>query len=327
MPGEASGGEPKARRPLRVLVVEDSERDALLLIRELRHHGYEPAWERVETEQDLRAALVRQPWDIVLTDHNMPHFSSIAALHVVKDTGVDLPLIIVSGTIGEDVAVEAMKSGAHDYVMKGRLGRLAPAVGRELEAAETRRAVRRMEQMLRDNEARLRAALEAELARRAAPEEVGTEPTPPAVAAAHAAAAAMAPGTAGTSTLLVGGDETLRRAFREAFDPSLVNVAFAATPEEAMEQCRDGRVGVIYVDLDSSRARGIQFLRQVSTALPNARLFVLTGLSEESIVTPLWAAAKEGAVFELIRKPLGPHSIRALTKWTEPAAGRKPGAR
>jgi PAS domain S-box-containing protein len=126
-------------KPLSCLMVEDSEDDALLVLRQLRSGGYEVTSERVETADAMRAALDRRPWDVVISDYKMPHFSGIAALEVLKATGKDLPFIIVSGTIGEDVAVGAMKAGAHDYIMKGRLARLVPVLERELRDATGRR--------------------------------------------------------------------------------------------------------------------------------------------------------------------------------------------
>ena len=123
---------------IRLLVVEDSEDDAALLLRELRREGYEPIIERVDTAEAMNAALERQEWDIVISDHQMPQFSAPEALKLLQQSGQDLPFIIVSGAIGEDVAVEAMRAGAHDCVMKDNLSRLAPAVDRELREAEVR---------------------------------------------------------------------------------------------------------------------------------------------------------------------------------------------
>jgi diguanylate cyclase (GGDEF)-like protein len=135
--------------PLRVLIVEDSENDALLLVRELRRGGYAPTFHRVDTSESMHAALARQPWDLVITDHKMPRFDSNAALAMVKEGYPDTPVIIVSGSIGEEFAVAAMKAGAQDYLMKGNLMRLVPAVERELREAETRRARRRAEDAIR----------------------------------------------------------------------------------------------------------------------------------------------------------------------------------
>src|SRR5574341_803430 len=114
--------------PLRVLIVEDSEDDAVLLSRELRRGGYDLTYERVDTAATMIAALENQTWDIVFSDHSMPHFSGTEALAIMRERGLDLPFIFVSGTIGEDNAVAAMKVGAHDYIMKGNLKRLVPAV-------------------------------------------------------------------------------------------------------------------------------------------------------------------------------------------------------
>lgn len=135
--------------PLRVLLVEDSEDDALLIVRELRKGGYAPEWARVDTAEGLEHALGSDAWDIVITDHNMPRFSSHAALGILKQSNLDVPIIIVSGSIGEDIAVEAMKGGAHDYIMKDRLARLVPAIDRELREAKNRNAHRRAQEVIR----------------------------------------------------------------------------------------------------------------------------------------------------------------------------------
>ncbi|MCG6975723.1 MAG: EAL domain-containing protein [Acidiferrobacterales bacterium] len=135
--------------PIRILIVEDSEDDALLLVRELKRGGYTPEHRRVETEMEMAQEMGHQDWDLVITDHNMPNFSSSAALQVVKDSGRDIPIIVVSGSIGEDIAVQAMKSGAHDYIMKDNLTRLVPAIRRELSEAENRHAHRQAEETIR----------------------------------------------------------------------------------------------------------------------------------------------------------------------------------
>jgi two-component system sensor histidine kinase UhpB len=133
--------------PLRVLLVEDYEDDALLLLRELRRGGYDPVYERVDTEEAMEAALEEREWDLVIADHSMPAFSSSAALELLRGKGfTDLPFIIVSGQIGEQVAVEAMKAGAQDYLMKDNLARLNTAIERELREAEVHRERRRAEE-------------------------------------------------------------------------------------------------------------------------------------------------------------------------------------
>lgn len=144
-------------RAIRVLVVEDSEDDVLLLVWELRRGGYEPHYMAVDTRDAMRRALLESTWDLVISDYSMPDFSGLEALETLRDCNLDLPFIIVSGNIGEDVAVEAMKAGAHDYVMKRNLSRLVPALDRELREAEVRRARARAEHELRENEARFRA--------------------------------------------------------------------------------------------------------------------------------------------------------------------------
>ena len=147
--------------PLYVLLVEDLEDDALLLVRKLRRGGYDPTWERVDTAATMEAALEERSWDLVISDHSMPAFSSSAALELLRRKGFDdLPFIIVSGQIGEDAAVAAMKAGAHDYLMKDDLGRLTSAIERELREAGVRRERRRAEVALRVSETRFRLMIE-----------------------------------------------------------------------------------------------------------------------------------------------------------------------
>ncbi len=131
--------------PLRVLIVEDSEDDTLLMVRELQRGGFDPVFERVQTPASMTAALQAQAWDLIISDYSMPQFGGSAALSLFKQQGLDIPFIAVSGVIGEDTAVEMMKAGADDYVMKSRLARLAPAVRRELRAAQERRVRKQAE--------------------------------------------------------------------------------------------------------------------------------------------------------------------------------------
>ena len=146
-------------RPLRVLLVEDSENDAALLELALQRTGFSTQCERVETGEGLTAALDRQEWDVVIADYVMPQFDGLSALALVKEKGLDLPFIIVSGHITDDTAVAAMKAGAHDYVMKDNLTRLGPAVERELRDAEVRRARKLTEKKLWEEHA-FRSAIE-----------------------------------------------------------------------------------------------------------------------------------------------------------------------
>ena len=125
--------------PLRALIVEDRVADAEMILRELRRGGFEPTYERVETADALRAALARQTWDVVLSDYYLPGFDAPGALATLQASGQDLPFIVVSGSVGEDTAVAAMRAGATDYIMKDRLQRLPPAVSRALADAGVRR--------------------------------------------------------------------------------------------------------------------------------------------------------------------------------------------
>jgi PAS domain S-box-containing protein len=127
-------------KPLYVLIVEDSENDASLLLEELRQKGFSPIHERVQTAEEMDAALNRSAWDAVISDYVMPQFSGPAALKLMRDRKIDIPFIAVSGTYGEEAAVGMMKAGANDYIVKNNLSRLAPAIEREIEAAQSRRA-------------------------------------------------------------------------------------------------------------------------------------------------------------------------------------------
>ena len=143
--------------PLAVLIVEDLESDAQLLVRLLKKADYELVYEQVETAGQMRAALEKRTWDIVISDYKMPQFDGRAALKLLQETGHDIPFIVVSGTIGEETAVSMMKAGAHDYLIKGDLARFLPAVERELEQSEIRRGRRQAEEALAASEAELRA--------------------------------------------------------------------------------------------------------------------------------------------------------------------------
>ena len=148
MVSDKSRGRSEMVTPLRVLIVEDSEDDAFLMLRELRKGGYEPLAERVETAAAMEKALAAGQWDMIISDYVLPRFSGLAALHILKQSGQDLPFIVISGNIGEDIAVGAMKAGAHDYILKGNLTRLVPAVERELREAVVRRKRRQAEEAL-----------------------------------------------------------------------------------------------------------------------------------------------------------------------------------
>ena len=144
------------RQSLRVLIVDDSEDDTLLVVRELNKADHELTYERVDTASAMKAALQNESWDAIIADHSMPDFSAPAALKILQNAGLDLPFIIVSGTINEELAIAAMNSGAHDYLTKNNLARLNPALRRELREAENRRSRRISE----DESRRLRRGLE-----------------------------------------------------------------------------------------------------------------------------------------------------------------------
>src|ERR1039457_4771517 len=149
-------------KALRVLIADDSENDVLLIVRVLRKAGYEPVFERVCTAPAMKAALERQVWDIVISDYEMPHFGGFEALQLLKDSAHDVPFILVSAVVSEDMAVAAVKAGAHDYIMKRNLARLAPAIERELHEAQTRVARKVAEEALRQSEEQLRQAQKLE---------------------------------------------------------------------------------------------------------------------------------------------------------------------
>ena len=143
---------------LNLLIIEDSEDDAHLLIRKLKKEGYRPDYKIIDNAPDMEAALNNGKWDIIIADYSMPGFSGLNALKILKEKKLDIPFIIVSGIIGEDIAVEAMKAGAHDYIMKKNLKRLFPAIKRELHEV---RLKKKAEEALRKSEERLKLAMDA----------------------------------------------------------------------------------------------------------------------------------------------------------------------
>jgi two-component system cell cycle sensor histidine kinase/response regulator CckA len=149
------------KKTIRVLIVEAVENDALLLVAELQRGGYEVPHVRVDTAAAMRSALKRQTWDLILCDFTMPHFSGAAALQLARESGTDAPFICVSGTTGEDVVTDAMKSGAQDYIMKPHLARLVPTVERELHKAGIRREGRQTDTAMRESEHKYRHLFEA----------------------------------------------------------------------------------------------------------------------------------------------------------------------
>jgi PAS domain S-box-containing protein/putative nucleotidyltransferase with HDIG domain len=126
-------------KPLRLLIIEDSQDDTEFLLRELRRLNYEVEFERVETGGAMRTMLSEKEWDLILSDYTLPKFYALQALEILKLSGLDIPFIIMSGTIGEETAVATLKAGANDFLVKGKYARLGPAIERELREAESRR--------------------------------------------------------------------------------------------------------------------------------------------------------------------------------------------
>ncbi len=145
---------------VKVLLVEDNESDGALIIRQLEKANYAVLFERVESNQEMKLALEQKDWDIIISDFSLPQFNAYDSLQVLHDSGKDIPFIVVSGTIGESTAVDMMKSGAQDYLMKDNLTRLAPAVGRELADARVRHERKHESLKLKESEAKFRAVWE-----------------------------------------------------------------------------------------------------------------------------------------------------------------------
>ena len=146
--------------PLRVLILEDRPTDAELMLRELHQVGYEPDWRRVETEPDYLACLV-PTLDVILADYTLPQFDALRALHFLQDRGLDIPFIVVTGSVGEEAAVECMQQGATDYLLKDRLGRLGPAIEHALQQKHLRDEKRQAEDALRESEEKYRGLFDS----------------------------------------------------------------------------------------------------------------------------------------------------------------------
>jgi two-component system, cell cycle sensor histidine kinase and response regulator CckA len=160
-PGELSNKQDLTERTLRVLSVEDSKVAAEFLQRNLSHAGFALVFERVETPEAMKIALETREWDVILCDYSMPQFNAPAALALVKEMGFDIPFIIISGNIGEEVAVKMMQAGVHDYLLKDNLARLVPAIERQLEDAKNRQVQKQAEVALKASEAEMRSLFEA----------------------------------------------------------------------------------------------------------------------------------------------------------------------
>ncbi|MGA3279362.1 MAG: PAS domain S-box protein [Smithella sp.] len=158
--GENAASKISNQQSLRVLMIDDSENDVLLIIRELKKGGYNPVYERVETAVAMKKALKEKQWDIILCDYKMPNFNAFSAIAILKRANINVPLILISGAIGEETAVECMRLGAQDYIMKPNFSRLCPTIARELEETEVRNKKKLAEEALHHSEEKHRAILE-----------------------------------------------------------------------------------------------------------------------------------------------------------------------
>lgn len=145
-------------RTIRILLVEDCDDDGVLLMAELRGAGFDPDYQRVETAEQMAAALEDGPWDLIISDYTLPRFNAPAALALVNQKEIDVPFFVVSGAVGEETAVAMMRAGAHDYFLKNKLTRLSAAVERELREAEVRRQRQQVQDALDESKAELFAA-------------------------------------------------------------------------------------------------------------------------------------------------------------------------
>ena len=145
---------------IRVLIIEDNEDDAILEVDELVNGGYDIVYERVETREAMMEALTKSTWDFIISDYSMPNFNGLDALAVLKETRLDIPFILISGTVGEETAVTAVKSGASDYIMKNNINRLIPSFERELREAELRRQKKQVEEAMRYERILLRTLID-----------------------------------------------------------------------------------------------------------------------------------------------------------------------
>lgn len=150
--------------PIKILLVEDSPDDADLLLAELRRAGFDPKWKRVDTEPEYLDEIKNSP-DIILSDYSMPQFSGLQAVKLLRESGRDIPFILISGTVGEDTAVEAMKHGASDYLLKDRIVRLGSAIDQALAQKRLRESGKRADEEIREQLCELRRWHEATLGR------------------------------------------------------------------------------------------------------------------------------------------------------------------
>lgn len=146
---------------IRILFIEDSEDDVFMMVREIRKSGYDPIYKRVQTADDVLEKIKTEHWDIIISDYSLPGFNGLAALELVKMQKLEIPFFLVSGAIGEEIAVKAMKSGAADYIMKDSLSRLVPAMEREVKEFQAKKSRKFVEASLRESEEKYRGLIES----------------------------------------------------------------------------------------------------------------------------------------------------------------------
>ena len=305
------------RTPLRALIVDDSADDAELLLRELRRVGYAVESIRVDNAEDTLAAITNREWDVVLSDFGMPGFDGLHALAIVQASGLDLPFIIISGTIGEETAVEALKAGAHDFLVKGKLARLQPAIDRELREAQTRRSHRRSETSLRESETRYRRIVEtaqegiwvidanlrtAYLNRRMA-ELLGSSPA--ALLNVSLLDFLEPESEKSAKNLLTANDGRHHELKLKRHDGGELWVSLASTPASPMEPEADAPTGYLLLVTDVTEQRKLQLQLMVSDRMASVGLLA-AGVAHE-INNPLAAvlANVELAKSYLARLPAG----------------------
>jgi len=251
------------KKLLRVLMVEDDENDCLLLLRQLSNGGYEVKYERVTTAAAMSPLLIEGRWDVILSDWAMPGFGAVPALELLQKSGLDLPLIIVSGTVDEETTVGALKAGAHDFLLKSQLARLVPAIDREVRASGLRRDKHHSERLLRESE------LDKASGGRVPSSLVALEAVAPEPVAALRRA-----------KLLVVDDEpmllnVLRKALSREYEVSIIE-----SPQAALDQVKAGaRYDLILCDLMMPAMTGMELHARILELLPRQaeRMVFLTG--------------------------------------------------
>lgn len=289
-----------SKHKLRLLIVEDSPEDASILLRELEARGFAPDWRQVATEADLRDALAKAEWDLVIADYTMPGFSGTAALQQVRQAGLDLPFIFVSGTLGEETAVAAMKAGANDYITKGNLARLAPAIERELREARNRAGMRRLEGRTGAETSMLEAKirdLENQVA--SVTRQMRTESHP------------AAPGPAAKARILLVDDHPENLLALDAILSDLgQDLVKAGSGEEALKIAYDGNFALILLDVRMPGLNGFQTAELLRKTERTRRIPIIFLTANGDRPDDVQRGYLAGAV-DYITKPVIPDILRA----------------